>query len=326
MRSIIIIGLLALTYCGRTVYMCHDDPFKDEQCLKKEKLGENTFYWLRKCKGSKVCVALPYYSYTIGACSIKVRSHYDGESCANDNKCTSGICGGTKCKGLTEGQRCEVGLGQCKKGLLCRYASAATTRTSSDYTRCMAPIEENQSCDNFLPSSTSLPSLQLIDDEEFFDPAFNPCKLGYVCSTTKDYSTPVCTKIGSVSNSDSTASHPLACETGILNSGHTACKTTSDNSFTTSRGGSHTPGTNVTDTFEDWLTEVGKDKTKDEDAIYEAYRYTRKKKKINKLFYQYTHAPFVEDADECAFDYMWKQESSNTLKLSLIIFILALLF
>ena len=40
----------------RTIYMCNDSKFEDSQCLKKEKLGSNTFYWLRKCESSKVCV------------------------------------------------------------------------------------------------------------------------------------------------------------------------------------------------------------------------------------------------------------------------------
>ena len=69
----------------------------------------------------------------------------------------------------------------------------------------------------------------------------------------------------------------------------------------------------------------GKNNMKDEDANY-AYRYTRNKKKINKLFFQYTYAPTVQDADECAFDYFWKQNSSNSLKFSLMILVLALLF
>jgi hypothetical protein len=320
MRSIIIIGLLALTYCGRTVYMCHDDPFKDEQCLKVEKLGENTFYWLRKCKGSKVCVELPYYSYTIGACSIKVRSHYDGESCANDNKCTSGICGGTKCKGLLENQRCELGLGQCKKGLLCRYKDSSTT----DYHRCLAPVDGETSCTGLTGSNTIFRAgnnFLISNNDQYFNPANNPCKLGKVCSSTGK-----CVDIGSVASSTTVnEANPLACKSG-LSDGTNCVDTLSSGSHYTSKEGTFSNFGNATSKFEDWLKELGKDKTKDEDAIYEAYRYTRKKKKINKLFYQYTHAPFVEDADECAFDYMWKQESSNTLKLSLMIFILALLF
>ena len=34
----------------------------------------------------------------------------------------------------------------------------------------------------------------------------------------------------------------------------------------------------------------------------------------------------VQDADECEFDYLWKQNSSNSLKFSLIILVLSLLF
>ena len=111
MKTIILITFLLVSINSRTVYMCHDDPFKDEQCMKKEKIGSNTFYWLRKCKGSKVCVRLPYYGGIIGSCSIKVRSHYDGESCANGNKCTSGVCDGTKRIGKNKSQNCKVGLG-----------------------------------------------------------------------------------------------------------------------------------------------------------------------------------------------------------------------
>ena len=73
MKTIILFTLLFITInCGRTVIMCHDDPFKDEQCMKTETLGKNTFVWVRKCKGAKVCVDLPYYNDIIGACSIKV--------------------------------------------------------------------------------------------------------------------------------------------------------------------------------------------------------------------------------------------------------------
>ena len=95
----------------------------------------------KKCKGSQICIELPYYGGKIGACSIKVRSYYDGESCANDNKCTSGVCDGTKCIGKMKGQNCVVGLGQCKKGLLCRKEYSSST-----YTTCQPPIENGQFC------------------------------------------------------------------------------------------------------------------------------------------------------------------------------------
>ena len=134
MKTITLFTLLFITINCRTVYMCHDDPFKDEQCLKRETLGSNDFVWVRKCKGAKVCVGLPYYGRIIGACSIKVRPHYDGESCANGNKCGSGICDGTKCKGLNPNIKCEVGLGQCKKGYLCRQTVNANDGTASGAT------------------------------------------------------------------------------------------------------------------------------------------------------------------------------------------------
>ena len=35
--------------------MYHDDPLIDEQCMKKVKLSSNTFYWLSKYKGQKMC-------------------------------------------------------------------------------------------------------------------------------------------------------------------------------------------------------------------------------------------------------------------------------
>ena len=68
------------------------------------------------------------------------------------------------------------------------------------------------------------------------------------------------------------------------------------------------------------------DDTEDEDAIYEAYRYTRNKKKINELWFRYIQAHRVDDADECAYDYFWKQSSSNYIQFSFMIFALLLLF
>ena len=78
--------------------------------------------------------------------------------------------------------------------------------------------------------------------------------------------------------------------------------------------------------FDKWREEWGKKNIKEEDAIYEAYRYTKNKKKINEAFFRYINAPFIGDADECAYDYLWKQNSSSSLKFSLMILVLALLF
>jgi hypothetical protein len=294
--------------------MCHDDPFKDEQCMKREKLGSNEFVWVRKCKGAKVCVDLPYYGGMIGACSIKVRSHYDGESCANGNKCTSGICDGTKCKGLIEKEACIPGLGQCKKGLLCRKAA----QSSSIFT-CLEPVSGNTDCGVLAPTidKLKLKGEKYISNtyRDFFHPAINVCKLGQVCNNNK------CVKIGSVSTGAS-ASNPLACSTGLLESN--ACA--SSVSLTTSKGATITDSSKAKKAFEEWKKAQEDNNMDDEDAIYEAYRYTRKKKKINELFFNYTHAGFIQDADECAYDYMWKQASSSSLKFSLMILVLALLF
>ena len=295
--------------------MCHDDPFKDEQCMKRETLGSNTFIWVRKCKGAKVCATLSYYETYLGACSIKVRSHYDGQSCANGNKCTSGICGGTKCKGLNPNVKCEVGLGQCQKGYLCRYS------------KCQKPIENNQAC---TPSPTSSPtpntSGYTVYYTSFFDPSKNPCKLNHVCSRSSSGTSASCIEIGSQDNGV-TVDNPLACKSGFVDtSGVCATATDGTKYGTTAKGGDFKKISNITTAFNKWRNEWNKKSLKDDDAIYEAYRYTKNKKKINEYFYQYVYAPFVQDADECAYDYMWKQNSSNSLKFSLMILILALLF
>jgi hypothetical protein len=301
--------------------------------MKMEELGTNTFIWLKKCKGSQVCVDLPYYGGIIGACSIKVRSHYDGESCANNNKCTSGVCDGTKCKGKTEGQNCEPGLGQCKKGLLCRCQLDSDGNTLSNFI-CQKPIDDGGKCDNDYFSGKYINGEYVIfNDDYFFDPAQNPCKLGSVCEAVSEK----CVKIGTIDNGV-TVSNPLACKTGLVkkNPGPNIANDPNDYSYTceaaigdtrtTSLGAEYEIGSNTTDAFKDWLTEVGKNNMKDEHAIYEAYRYTRKKKKINKAWFIYTHHAFVKDADECAFDYLWKQSSSNYIQFSLIILIFTLLF
>ncbi len=307
MKSFIYITLLLIiSISSRTVLLCSDDGFKDEQCMKREELGSNTFIWVKKCKGSQVCVVLPYYGGMIGACSIKVRSHYDGESCANDNKCTTGVCDGTKCKGKAQNKNCEVGLGQCKKGLLCRKE-----KTDSKYETCQPALNENDDC-------TSL----YIYSSDDFDPAYNPCKLGLVCSNNK------CVKIGSVTGT-SAATNSLACASGLSLGGNCVdlSATPIDRSITTSKGASIKIDKNYTEMFNAWLKEVSDSKKMDdEDAIYEAYRYTRKKKKVNKAWFIYTNYEKVYDTDECTFDYLWKQNNGNTLKYSLMIFALFLLF
>ena len=325
MKAILFALLIYLT-SQRTVYMCHDDPFKDEQCMKREELGSNTFVWLRKCKGAKVCVGLPYYG-RIGACSIKVRTHYDGESCANGNKCASGICDGTKCKGLNPNVKCERGLGQCQKGYLCRQISSTNTET-----RCQLPIDEGKECGDYVDQIYMRDDNYIMSDD-YFNPVNNPCKLGYVCSTADSDSTEKCIPIGS---QKTTASNPLACETGVLKgtdcwtlpANNTACDSSGSNYYgtrSTSKGASFCLSSDITTEFNNWKDEIGKNKLKDKDANYEAYRYTRNKKKINEAFFRYTHYGWISDADECAYDYKWKQSNGNYLKLSFMLLVLVLI-
>jgi len=320
----ILIALLIGIISSRDVYMCHDDPFKDEQCLKTETFGRNTFYWLRKCKGAKVCVGLPYYG-NIGACSIKVRSHYDGESCANGNKCTSGICDGTKCKGLNPEVKCERGLGQCKKGYLCR------TSTNLPGNTCQPPIGNGEECSSYVGTLYSSNYIKM--NGRYFNPANNPCNLGYVCSIADNDSTAKCIQIGSQKNK---ASNPLACESGVFDDSTDTCLTLPSNSScssnpstlgseTTSKGAQFCLSEDITTEFKNWLNEIGKNKLKDKDANYEAYRYTRNKKKINEAFFRYTHYGWISDADECAYDYKWKQNNGNYLKLSFMLLVLVLI-
>jgi hypothetical protein len=338
MKSFIYITLLLIiSILSRdgVIILCSDDGFKDEQCMKREVLGSNTFKWVKKCKGAQVCVDLPYYGGMIGACSIKVRSHYDGESCANDNKCTSGVCGGTKCNGKIEGDNCEVGLGQCKKGLLCRKKDK-----NAKYTTCQAPLNDGADCSE-LYGLVENPEYDSNDDDaalntpvepftvDPFNPSLNPCKLGSVCDGT-------CKKIASV-DAGSTVKNTLACKSGYakmtdnipltftcvdLNSLSDANKP----SEKTSKGAYVKLDKNYTDMFNEWLSEVADNNMDDEDAIYEAYRYTRNKKKVNKAWFIYTHYGEVIDTDDCTFDYLWKNNNGNTLKYSLMIFALILLF
>ena len=56
--------------------------------------------------------------------------------------------------------------------------------------------------------------------------------------------------------------------------------------------------------FDAWRTEVSKNNMKDEDTIYEAYKYTRNKKNINKAFFIYSYYQLAYDSDDCTFDYL----------------------
>ena len=306
MSVIIILFLFPIVFLRGTVYLCGDSSYADEQCMTRETLGDIEFIWVRKCKGSKVCLTLPYYDKIIGACNVKVRTHYDGESCLNDNKCSTRICDGSKCKGYQEGHACVPGLAQCEKGLVCTYDD-----TSSKIAICKQPIEADQNCVIY-----STDEMSIKDDEyslygnenSFFVPWYNPCGLNYACDSgdipNSTRQNGICKELGSISSAK--ASNPLLCSTGTYsdkngtcgNPSSSSCNTSftsfSDNNSTigcmiSSKGVLLFQNDSVANEFEDWLSLSKAHKKKQEDQILEAYRYTRNNKKINEKFFRYTH-------------------------------------
>ena len=354
LSSIIFFYLIFISLSRGPIYLCGDDSYADEQCLHKETLGDNEFIWVRKCKGAKVCLTLPYYDKTIGACNIKVRTHYDGESCLSDNKCTTRICDGTKCKGYKEGRACIPGLAQCEQGLVCGYSTSSSSETAT----CMQPIGEGGACYVY-----SNEDMSIRDDEyslygsgyAFFVPWYNPCGLNLVCnsgslpgSTTRKNGT--CQNIRSINNGGK-ASNPLLCESGTFSDTNGTCgnvnKDGSCNPFTselnnnyevvtsgdigcvtTSKGGSMYMNETVSEEFRIWVEESKNHKKKEEKSILEAYRYTRNNKGINENYFRYTHYGWIGDADKCAYDYMWKntQGSEIKVKFGILFFFLMIIF
>ena len=304
------------------IYRCAHLNYRDEQCLTHEKLGDLEFIWLKKCKGSKVCVQLPYYGKMTGVCSVKVRSHYDGEICSKNNKCTSGICGGTKCQGLIKSSRCQPGLAQCIKGLVCRKENKNDT-----FHKCLDTLSNSESCDGYIENQN--------EENYIYEPDYNPCELGRVCSND------ICTVIASVEIGH-TATNPLACVSGIMKDGKCieygaknetcisqgsryVCRT-NDICFETSGGAHWCPTSAITDTFKEWFSVFRAKSKEQEDTVLGAYRYTANNKKANELFFRYTHYGLISDADECSYDYFWKNNSSNYLKVSVIFLIFILFF
>ena len=342
LTSLLSFLMITLTNSRGTVYQCLDESYADEQCLFQEKLGDINFKWVRKCKGAKVCVQLPYYNNLIGACNIKVRTHYDNEPCANGNKCTSGICDGTKCKGYDIGHSCVMGLGQCQRGTVCRYNTI-----DDDISTCQVPISGGQAC--VIPSSNEM---TIKDDEtsiygskySFFVPWYNPCDLDLICYSESienldNYNKTMgtCESLSKKNNGD-VVNNPMLCSSGFFNITDRKCMDlTDDSSFCdpinggitcqlTSKGAYYTLNKTMTNTFGDWITQLQGNEKDSSKTNIEAYRYTRNNKKINKLFFNYTHYGWISDADECAFDYMWKNSNGNWIKVTLTLLFLGLIF
>ena len=340
LTSLLSIFILPIIKSRGTVYQCGDSSYADEQCLFQETLGDVNFIWVRKCKGAKVCLQLPYYNKIIGACNIKVRTHYDNEPCANNNKCTSGICDGTKCKGYDVGHSCIMGLGQCKRGLVCRFNSI-----NDDIATCQSPVGSGGSCIH--PSNADM---TIKDDEtsiygstySFFVPWYNPCDLDLICNTNSiDFTsrkTGTCTSIVSVPDG-TVVNNPILCSSGVLNLSNGQCISISTSESDTcndlndkpscqlsSKGAYSLLNSSITTAVGNWRDQL-KDNEKDSSKTnIEAYRYTRNNKKINKLFFNYTHLGWLVDADDCAFDYLWKNSKGNWIKVTFGLLFLPLIF
>ena len=313
-----------------SVFKCHDNAYRDEQCLTHEKLGDVDFYWVRKCKGAKVCAKLPYYGNMTGVCSIKVRPHYDGESCQKNNKCTSGICANNKCKGFIDGHSCQPGLGQCKKGKVCRKTSADSIYICTD------PISEGKSCNNLITEISENDDYFENDSKKYYLPENNICELGCVCSNTN------CTPIHSIDDGNN-STNPLACKSGAIynnkcftypsnnitcNANNTCQITTAINipCLKTSKGAYWCPNSAINQAFTEWYNEWYSNYKSNNDINLEAYRYTANKKSVNELFFRYKYFGLITDADECAYDYFWKNNSSTKLRFPIIIIIISLVF
>ena len=327
------------------VYRCNDGSYVDEQCLTHEKIGQVDFFWLKKCKGAKVCIKLPYYGGMAGVCSIKVRSHYDGESCQKDNKCTSKRCVNSKCKGLEEESRCEPGLGQCQKGFVCRKNT-----TKSTFHQCLLPIGNGNDCEDYINMTEVDDGFINVSYSKYYLPENNVCGLDYVCSKK-------CVQIHSIVNSGN-STHPLACASGTLlftsnrvyntcvsyptanntckqKDGKYVCEDIKVNGYNgtvvldclkTSQGAYWCPTVAISNAFDEWYSEWFSYYENQEDTNLEAYRYTANKKSVNELFFRYKYFGLITDADECSYDYFWKNNFSMKLKISVFIFILIFLF
>ena len=98
-----------------------------------------------------------------------------------------------KCNGKAKGQNFEIGLGQCKKGLLYRreiIEKNGVIRIGNFV--CQESIDDNVDCDLAHASSHSSYD-HAIFSSSHFDPVNNPCKLGSICNSGKydqlDYGT-----------------------------------------------------------------------------------------------------------------------------------------
>ena len=154
-----------------------------------------------------------------------------------------------KCNGKAKGQNFEIGLGQCKKGLLYRreiIEKNGVIRIGNFV--CQECIDDNVDCDLAHASSHSSYD-HAIFSSSHFDPVNNPCKLGSICNSGK------CVKIGLVTTEGTTVDIPLACSTELWHNNN-QCSKTRGTKRTTSLGDDYILGENTTKQFIDWINEI----------------------------------------------------------------------
>ena len=86
-----------------------------------------------------------------------------------------------KCKSKTKGQNCKIGVGQCKKGLLCRREIIEKNGiiTIGNFV-CQESIDDNSDCDLLHVSGHLSYDHAIFSSSHFVN---NPCKLCSICNS-----------------------------------------------------------------------------------------------------------------------------------------------
>ena len=149
--------------------------------------------------------------------------------------------------------KCEPGLGQCKKGLLCRDTFNSDKSDIIRIYTCQDPINPGEKCGGLGGFNLNNDGDYIFDAAAYLDPGFNNCTLGYTCvdPTNINNNNAVCVRIGSL-EVDDTSGNSLACQTSLIESSDN-CGTSLLSSKKTSRGLSFTNYANATRHFNSWL-------------------------------------------------------------------------
>ena len=286
------------------IYMCSEEKFLDEQCLDERILGDNRFFFLRKCRLNQACQILTKspINNSIGICVTRKHHLYDGDNCRKNYECSSGICKDNQCEGLSLNIKCDPNRYQCKLGLICN--SQLSSNDNKLFT-CQKPIEEGNECKET-----------------------NDCNLGYICSISSKNSVKTCIQMGSLEvgqqNSD-----PKACKTGdsynnicIRRINTTVCDKNNKCNVTiesnnmldsiiedeckfSSKGASICPNNLIEQSFENYTSDFFKNNDVDDNFNIERYKYTLNVKSVIEKYFLYQYWYLVIDTDECAYEYFF---------------------